>query len=142
MLVGVFEDSHDASNVGRWQSAREIDNIARMCDEFDDGLRAIAAANPGVSVFDDRAWFRQAWGGRDAQGRPAYKTVAIGPTLRVRHAMGDAPTNSMLGDDHNGLVWNVLWAQALVRHLHDVAGLPVTPIRDDEVERFVRSLTD
>jgi hypothetical protein len=47
----------------------------------------------------------------------------------------------MLGDDHNGMVWNVLWAQSLVQHLHDVVNLPVTPISDEEVQRFVRTLT-
>lgn len=142
VLVGLFEDSHDAANLDRWQSAREISNIARMFDMFDDGLRTIVAQVPNTSFFDDRAWFRGLWGSRDAQGRPAYKTVAIGPKLRVTNSLGDAPTNAMLGDDHNGLVWNVLWAQALVRHLHDVAKMPVTPIGDDEVERFVRSLTE
>ena len=142
VLVGLFEDSHDAANVERWQSAREIDNIAHMFDMFDDGLRAMVAQDPHTSFFDDRAWFRGLWGSRDAHGRPAYKTVAIGPTLRVTNTIGDAPNNAMLADDHNGMVWNVLWAQAMVRHLHDVAKLPVTPIGDDEVERLVRSLTE
>lgn len=142
VLVGLFEDSHDAANLDRWQSASEISNIARMFDMFDDGLRTIVAQVPNTSFFDDRAWFRGWWGSRDAQGRPAYKTVAIGPKLRVTNSLGDAPVHAMLADGHNGLVWNVLWAQALVRHLHDVARMPITPIGDDEVERFVRLLTE
>jgi hypothetical protein len=141
VLVNIFEDSHDAANVNRWQSAREIDNIARMFDAFDAGLRGIVASVPHTSFFDDRAWFRRTWGSRDAQGRPAYKTVGIGAGLRVTHSLGDAPQHSMLGDDHNGLVWNALWAQALVQHLHDVARLPVTPIGDEEIERLVLSLS-
>ncbi|MBS0454276.1 MAG: SGNH/GDSL hydrolase family protein [Proteobacteria bacterium] len=142
VLVGLFEDSNDASNLEHWQSAREINNIARMFDMFDNGLRDIVAHDPNASFFDDRAWFRGLWGSRDAQGKPAYRTVAIGPTLRVTNTIGDTPDNAMLADDHNGLVWNVLWAQAMVRHLHDVAKLPVTPIGDDEIERFLRPLTD
>lgn len=142
VLVNAFEDTHDASNMQRYQSAGEVDNIARMFDSYDQGLRAIVAQVPRTSFFDDRAWFRGLWGSRDANGRPAYKTVSIGPKLRVSQGVGDAPTNSMLGDDHNGLVWNALWAQAMVRHLHDVAGLPVTPISDAEVESLVVALTD
>ncbi|MDM0114230.1 SGNH/GDSL hydrolase family protein [Variovorax sp. J22R133] len=140
VLVGTFNDTHDAINLKRWHSASEIANISKMCDEFDDGLRKIVAATPRTSFFDDRAWFRAQWGSRDADGLPAYKTIVIG-SLRVTHSVGDAPTNSMLGDDHNGLVWNVLWAQAMVQHLRDVVKLPVTPIGADEVQRFVRSLT-
>ncbi|MGR4868170.1 SGNH/GDSL hydrolase family protein [Variovorax sp. LARHSF232] len=142
VLVNAFEDSQDAAYLQRWQSAREIDNIARMFDAHDQGLRAIVAQVPNTSFFDDRAWFRRHWGARDAVGKPAFKTVAIGPKLRVTHSVGDAPIHSMLADDHNGLVWNVLWAQAMVAHLRDVARLPVTPISDEEVERLVRLLTE
>ncbi|SFL87867.1 SGNH/GDSL hydrolase family protein [Variovorax sp. OV329] len=140
VLVDSFEDSNDAHNLDRWQSAAEIRNIARVFDDFDEGLRAIVAEVPHTSFFDDRAWFRGLWGSRDAQGRPAFRTVSVG-ALQVTHSVGDEPTHSLLADDHNGLVWNVLWAQAMVRHLHEVAGLPVTPISDEEVERLVRSLT-
>lgn len=140
VLVNAFEDSQEPEVLDRWQSGAEIRNIARMYDDYDAGLRAIVAAVPHTSLFDDRAWFRQQWGSRDANGKPAFRTVSVGP-LRVTHSVGDAPVHSMLADNHNGLVWNVLWAQALVRHVHDVAGLPVTPISDAEVERLVRSLT-
>lgn len=142
VLVGSFEESNDTTLLDRWQSAREIANISLMFDAFDNGLRAIVANDPNASFFDDRAWFRALWGSRDAQGRPAYKTVAIGPTLRVTNTMGDEPRHALLSDDHAGLVWNVLWAQAMVRHLHDVAKMPVTPISDAEVEQLVRSLTE
>ena len=140
VLVNAFEDSHDAAYLDRPVTGQEIANIARMFDAYDQGLRAIVAQVPGTSFFDDRAWFRALWGSRDAQGQPAYRTVTVGG-LRVTHSIGDAPTHSMLGDDHNGMVWNVLWAQALVKHMNEVAHLPVTPISDQEVERFVRSLT-
>jgi len=46
-----------------------------------------------------------------------------------------------LGDHHAGLVYNTLWAQSMTRLLHDRLGLAVTPIRDDEVVRFVEALT-
>lgn len=142
VIVNVFEDTHDAANMGRYQSASEVENIAHMFDTYDQGLRAIVAQVPHTSFFDDREWFRSLWGSRDANGKPAYKTVTIGTDLKVSQGVGDAPTHSMLGDDHNGLVWNVLWAQAMVRHLHDVAGLPVTPIDDREVENLVVTLTE
>jgi len=140
VVVNAFEDSQDPDELDQWQSGTEIRRIASMYDAYDEGLRAIVAATPHTSFFDDRAWFRQQWGSRDAEGKPAFRTVTVGP-LRVTHSLGDSPDHSLLADNHNGLVWNVLWAQALVRHLHDVAGLPITPISDAEVERLVRSLT-
>ena len=64
------------------------------------------------------------------------------PTLQVVHSLGDSPDHSMLADFHNGLVWNTLWAQAMAKHLHDVVKVPVAPISDEEVVRFIRSQTD
>ena len=141
VLVSPFNDTHDAANLDRWQSAVEVANIEQAYAAWDAALQRIVAASPQtVSVFNDRAWFASQWGGRGPQGKPDYRTVTVGK-LNVTHSLGNEPTHSMLADDHNGLVWNVLWAQAMTRHLHDVAKLPVTPITDAEVARFVESLT-
>lgn len=141
VLVGPFNDTHDALNLPRWQSTSEVVNIEQAYEAWDAALKRIVASNPKtVSFFDDRAWFAGQWGGRGPKGKPDYQTVTIG-NLEVTHSLGNEPSNSMLADDHNGLVWNVLWAQAMTRHLHDVAKLPVTPITETEVARFVASLT-
>ncbi len=140
VLVGIFNDAHDPLNFDKWRSREALRNISKGFDQFDGDLRKLAASGPYLSFFDDRAWFRQRWGSRGAQGEPAYQTVAVGP-LKVTNTIGDAPTHALLADDHAGLVWNVLWAQAMSKHLHEVVGLPVTPISDTELARFVGSLT-
>jgi len=141
VLVNVFEDANDPVDFAHWLSPEAVNNIGRAFDHYRDAVRALAARDPAMSFFDDRAWFRAHWGQRGTRGEPAaFRTVAIGAHLRVRHALGDPPTNTMVADGHAGLVWNALWAQALVRHLREPAGLPLTPIGDEEVARFVEGL--
>lgn len=137
MLVGLFDDSNDPLNFDRWRSRAALDNIARGLDRYDTALRELAARTPRTSFFDDRAWFRSLWGGRGADGAPAYRTVHIG-ALAVTNTMGDEPHHAVLADDHWGLAANALWAQAMSRHLASV-GLPVKPIDDGEVRRFVEA---
>lgn len=142
VLVGAFDYSNHAVNLEKWQSRTALDNIAKMADSFDDALQKMVAATPNTSFFSDRQWFRGFLGTRDADGKPAFRTLHIGPTLQVVHSLGDSPDHSMLADFHNGLVWNTVWAQAMAKHLHDVVKVPVTPISDEEVVRFIRSQTD
>jgi len=137
VLVGIFDDSDAPVNFDRWRSRAALDNIARGLDRYDAGLRELAARTPYASFFDDRAWFRALWGARDAGGVPAYRSVDVGP-LRVTNTMGDEPHHAVLADDHWGLAANALWAQAMSRHLASV-GLPVKPIDDGEVRRFVEA---
>ncbi len=141
VVVGVANESDDPAYFDRWLSKTETDNIAAALKQFNDALRKLAEAEPRTTFFDDNAWVREKWGSRDADGRPAYKSVAIGNSLRVTNTAGDEPTHAVLGDHHAGLVYNTLWAQSLVNVLRSGSGLPVTPIRDDEVVRFVESLT-
>ena len=137
VLVGIFDDSNDPVNFGRWRSREALDNMAKGLDRFDGGLRELAKRSPNVSFFDDRAFFRGLWGQRDAQGAPAYRSLDLGPRLpAVSLSLGDEPRHALVADDHWGLVMNVLWAQALSRHLKAV-GLPVAPIEDGEVRNFI-----
>lgn len=138
VLVGIFDDSNDPINFERWHSRAALDNIARGLDRYDAGLRDLAAGTTNVSFFDDRAWFRDLWGGRGPDGKPAYRELKIGDRLTVTLALGDAPSHALVGDDHWGLAVNAKWAQAMSRHLASV-GLPVRPIDDGEVRRFVEA---
>lgn len=142
LLVGIGNEADDPANFEHWQSAHETANIARALDGFNAAIRQIGAGDPRVAFFDDLAWFRNAWGSRDAEGRPAYKTVQLGPTLRVTNTIGDDPHNALLQDRHPGLVWNALWAQALAARLGEAFGVPLTPIGDEELVRFVMPLVD
>ncbi len=121
-----------------WQSAKEIANIDAGIDRFNNGLRALAAADRHVYVLEDGAWFRSLWGHRDEHGRPNYKTVHLGPGWAITNTSGDDPHNAVLADSHAGVVWNTLWTQHLVTSLNAAFGLHITPITDAEVIDFLR----
>lgn len=117
VLVGVFDNLHWASNLERWRDPQAVANISRGLDHFDDALRELAAVRAPAAFVSDRDWFAGHWGGRDAQGLPAYRSVAIGD-LRVRNALGDSPEHACLADGHGGTAWNALWANALIEQLN------------------------
>jgi hypothetical protein len=138
VLVGIFDNLHWARYLDRWPEPRQQAAIAAGLDRFDAGLRRIAAVDPGrVAFFDDRAWFAGLWGGRGADGRPAYHPLVLGPRLAVAHSAGDAPWNAVLADGHAGTAWNAKWAQSLVGLLDTAFDLRLTPVTDDEVRRLV-----
>ena len=140
VLVGVANEAADPETFGQWRSRTEIARINAALKRFNADIRALAEATPRTVFFDDDAWVRKTWGSRDAEGRPAYKTVSIGSALRVTNTTGDAPEHAVLADHHSGLVYNTLWAQSFVERLREGFGLPLTPIGDEEVVRFVEAL--
>jgi hypothetical protein len=141
VLVGVADESADPGTFDRWQSKSETQNIVAALRRFNDVLEKLAQGEPNTLFFDDDEWVRRHWGSRDANGKPAYKTVSIGTRLRVTNTTGDAPQNAVLADHHSGLVYNALWAQSLVMRLRESFGLPLTPIGDEELARFVEAVT-
>ena len=141
VLVGIFDNANWVRNFDRWQSAEEIANISKGLDRFDDALRAMAAEDPNIAFFDDRAFFRTRWGGRDENGRPAYRRVSVGP-LEIANSEGDPPNHLNVRDGHAGLACNVLWAQAMARLLHERFGLTVDAISDAEAAQFVQMQLD
>jgi hypothetical protein len=138
VLVGIFDESHWTKYFDRWQSAVEISNIGKGIDRFDNALRSIASADPRIAFFDDRAWFQGYWGGRDAQGMPAYRTVDVGD-MQVTNTNGDDPRNAVLADGHAGLVWNALWAKAMVDLLNAEFDAGIAPLTDTEVAAFINA---
>lgn len=133
VLVGIFDNAHWAKYAARWQDAAALRNIATGLDRFDQGLRRLADASPGIAFFDDRAWFARHWGGRDGQGRPAYGSVSVEGLEGVSNTAGDDPRHAVLADGHAGTVWNALWARALVDLMNRSFGLNVEPIQDGEI---------
>ncbi|MDR6538264.1 SGNH/GDSL hydrolase family protein [Variovorax soli] len=140
LLVGIGNEADDPANFDRWQSATETRNIRIALDGFNAAIRHLADGDARLAYFDDLAWFQDHWGSRDAEGKPDYKAVEMGPELRVTNTIGDDPHNALLADRHAGLVWNALWAQALVARLREAFDLPITPIADEELRRFVEPL--
>jgi hypothetical protein len=141
VLVGIFDNLNWSRYFERWQSPGEVANIQKGLDRFDDALRAMAAADPNIAFFDDRAWFRARWGSRDADGRPAYRTVRFAG-LDVVNAEGNAPHNLALEDGHSGLVSSTLWAQSMLRLMNERFGLGIRDIDDAEAARFVQAQLD
>ena len=137
LVAGVINEADDPAQFERYRSASETANLKVSLASFNGALQRIAATDPRLAFFDEAGWFGSRWGARDAGGSPAYKTVAIGTGLRVTNTAGDAPDNALLEDHHAGLAWNALLAQALVGRLKDAFQLPLTPIGDDELARFV-----
>lgn len=140
LLVGIGNEADDPANFDRWQSAKESRNIGAALDAFNASIRRLTEGDARLAYFDDVAWFRGHWGSRNAEGKPDYKTVEISPVLRVTNTIGDDPHNSVLADLHPGLVWNALWAQALVARLREAFDLPLAPIEDEELRRFLEPL--
>lgn len=140
VLVGIFDEAHWTKYLDRWQTAAEIANIDAGLDAFDDALRSIASHDPRIAFFDDRAWFQRLWGGRDAQGVPAYRALSIAG-MRVTNTSGDDPGNAVLADGHAGLVWNTLWAKALVELLNTEFDVGLEPLTDAEIAAFIQALT-
>lgn len=137
VLVGVFDNAHWAKYADRWHDPSALRNIAAGLDRFDEGLRRLAREHPGIAFFDDRAWFARHWGGRDAQGRPAYREVMLHGVAAVSNTSGDDPRHAVLADGHAGTVWNALWATALIELLNTSFGLKVAPIDDRELAELL-----
>lgn len=139
VLVGIFNNAHWPPYLSRWQSALEQANLNRGLDHFDNALRSIAAADSRLAFFDDRAWFARHWGGRDLEtGLPNYRTVNIGNVITVTNTAGDHPSNAALGNEHNGLVWNLLWSQELVQLMRTKFDVRIDTVTDDEVADYLR----
>ena len=132
IVVGIFDNRHWVAYLTRWRSPGEQANISAGLDRFDQALQRFAADRPQMAFFDDRAWFASLWGGRDAQGMPAYRTVPFGP-LKVSKSSGDEPFNATLADGHAGTAWNALWARALIDLANQRFGLGLPPLTEAEM---------
>ena len=142
LLVGLPNGADDPTNQDKLQSPEPLRNVRIALDAYNAAVRKVAGDNPRTAFFDADRWQLDLFGTRDAAGKPVYKTVPLGPKLTLGFTMGDAPKHAMLADDHAGVAWNALWAQALVARMKEAFGLPLTPISDDEVIRFLDPLVD
>lgn len=134
VLVGIFNNAHWVPYLDRWPSKQEQANLNRGLDHFDNALRSMAAADPRLAFFDDRAWFASHWGGRHPDtGQPDYRPVRIGDMLSVSNTAGDHPAHAVLANQHAGLVWNLLWSQALVQLVRTRFDARIDPITNDEI---------
>lgn len=140
LVVGILNEADDPANKDKYQTATATRNLRAALGRFNGMLRLVATSGPGLAYFDDDAWFEARWGRRSLEGDWDFRTVDIGPTLRIAYTAGDEPHNALLNDHHAGLAWNTLWAQSLVTRLNEAFGLALTPVSDGEVERLLTPL--
>ncbi|MDM0020814.1 SGNH/GDSL hydrolase family protein [Variovorax saccharolyticus] len=140
LLVGIANTADDPDKLHQWQTAAATVNIRSALDAFNGAIRDLTKGDPRLAFFDDLAFFYERWGARDALGKPAYGTVAIGPDLRITNTAGDEPHNISLADGHAGVAFNALWVQSLVARLDEAFGLKLTPVSDAELQRFLTPL--
>jgi hypothetical protein len=134
VIVGIFDNTHWALVTDRWQDPQALTNIQQGLAVFDQGVQAMVAADPArLAFFDDQAWFRERWGGRDAAGKPAYRTLTVGGRYAVANSSGDHPRHNVVGDGHAGTVWNLLWAQSLIERLNTAFEAGIPPLSNAEV---------
>ncbi|MGH8061817.1 MAG: GDSL-type esterase/lipase family protein [Pseudoxanthomonas sp.] len=136
VLVGIFDNSNWVPYLDRWRNPIMLANIGRGLDMFDHALQGMAREDPRIAFFDDRAWFADHWGGRDARGSAAYHELVVGD-LHVRNTAGDEPHNAVLADGHAGTAWNAEWARSLVELLNSRFHLGIAPITEAEVIAMV-----
>jgi hypothetical protein len=132
VLVGIFDNSNWVPYLDRWRNPGMLANIGRGLDPFDRALKDMARRDPRIAFFDDRAWFADHWGTRDARGGAAYRDLVLGD-LHVGNTAGDEPHNAVLADGHAGTAWNAEWARSLVELLNSRFHLGVAPITETEV---------
>ncbi|HYR25007.1 MAG TPA: SGNH/GDSL hydrolase family protein [Aquabacterium sp.] len=137
MLVGLFNNSHWAPLIQKWQDPAALARIQAAIDTFNQPLQALAASDPHLSYFDDQAWFASHWGGRGPSGQPAYKVATIDGRWPTSNTQGDAPSHATVDDGHAGTVWNLLWSQALVHQLNQAFALGLTELSDAELAAFL-----
>lgn len=133
VLTGIFNNVHWARNHSRWHSHQAQANIAAGLAPFDDAMRAIVASVKAAAFFDDQRWFDQLWGGRNADGMPAYRSVRVGQGFVVNNSYGDHPRHATLADGHAGAVWNALWARALIALVNERFGSNFRPIEEGDI---------
>lgn len=137
IVAGIFDNANLPGNVERWRTPVELANITAALDIFDAGLRSLCAANGNVTFIDARSWFRGYWGGRDADGKPAYRRVNLGGEASVANTRGDDPRNAILADEHGGVVYNALWARRIVEEINRTINANVAPITLAEIALLV-----
>lgn len=139
VLVGLFDNSHWAPLTSQWQDAESMRQIAMGLKAFNGPLRQLAASHPKLAFFDDQAWFQSNWGGRTADGKPAYKIVTVAGRWPTPNTQGDSPDHATVGDGHAGTIWNLKWSQALVRQLNQAFQLGIADITEQDMAQFLTS---
>lgn len=133
VLIGILNNADFIPWLGDWRTPPELRHIAAVMDAYDAHLQQLAAADPNILFWDDRAWFAHYFGSRDEAGAPRYRSTRLTGPTSITYTQGDAPTNAILADNHAGTVWNGLWARDLLSALNARFGYSFKPIAESEI---------
>jgi hypothetical protein len=133
IVTGMSDDTHWARNLQKWRDPGALARIGEVLERFDDLLEAAVRNDARAAFISDRRWFAATWGGRDASGAPAYRSISFGGAQPVRNAQGDHPSHVSLADGHAGTVSNGLWARDLVAMLRSRFAVRIAQIGNAEV---------
>lgn len=142
VLVGILNNSDWPPYFDLWQTTAAQANINRMLDQFDSGLRSLAEADPRVAFFDDRAWFRGLWGGRDADGRPNYRPYAVNRDIVVTNTQGDGFQHAIVADGHAGTLLNAIWVRDFLEFLNREFDAGLRPLSVAEIAALTGDFPD
>lgn len=137
VLVGLFDNSHWAPLIEKWQDPVSMRNIAAGLEAFNTPLKQMVAQDKRLTFFDDQAWFRANWGGRTPEGKPDYRVAKIDGRWPTSNSMGNSPDHATVQDGHAGTIWNLLWTQALVRQLNASFQTGIPEISEQELAQFL-----
>lgn len=133
VLVGILNNADFVPWIGRWTQPEQLHNIAAVMDAFDATLKKLAAQDDNILFWDDRAWFANHFGDRDAHGMPRFRGITLSGSTPITYTQGNEPTHAILADNHAGTVWNGLWARDLLAALNRKFGYQFEPIADEEI---------
>ena len=140
VLVGILNNSDWPSYFDYWQSSTAQANINSALDLFDKRLRKLATMDSHIEFFDDRAPFKNYFGGRTSDGKPNYRVVELASGIVISNTQGDSPEHAILEDGHGGTLLNALWVRDFIDFMNDRWALNVTPISHWELVDLAKGL--
>ncbi len=140
-LFGLLNNTDWPPYFDFWRSPLAQQNIKAALDGYDDRLRALAAKDDKTAFFDDNAWFVRYWGGRDADGKPDYRSLEISENYSISNTQGDSPEHAIIGDGHSGTMANAVWVRDLVDFLNRQWSLNLPSIATNELIDIAEGLS-
>ena len=113
------------------------DNINKILDIYDHGLKSLADADANMLFIDDRKWYEQILGFWKSGKYIGERTISLGGKSTITNTKGDDPHNIVLSDNHAGTVANALWINNVIHHINDYFGLGLTPLSYSEIADLV-----
>ena len=132
-VVGIFDNTHWAPMISKWQDPIQLKKIRLVLNRFDNLLQGIVSQYPKTFFVDDRKWWSMYFGGRSETGKPEYRGYDLAGKLLVENKVGDHPKNLALNDGHGGTLFNALWANQLLTMFNQHSQLNIPLIADEEI---------